>query len=47
MFQWKRTFYYRRPPYPYYDIEGIESWLEDLADEGLLLDKDGYVFGYM
>ena len=38
---------YRRPPYPAYDIEGIESWLEDLAADGLLLDPDGYVFGTM
>lgn len=38
---------YRRPPYPEYDIEGIESWLEDLAAKGLMLDKDGYVFGFM
>lgn len=38
---------YRRPPYPYYDMEGIESWLEDLLTDGLWLDKDGYVFGMM
>ena len=38
---------YRRPPYPYYDMEGIESWLEDLLADGLWLDKDGYVFGMM
>ena len=38
---------YRRPPYPYYDMEGIESWLEDLITDGLWLDKDGYVFGMM
>lgn len=40
-------FIYRRPPYPAYDIEGIESWLEDLAADGLMLDPDGYVFGTM
>jgi len=40
-------FVYRRPPYPYYDMEGIESWLEDLITDGLWLDKDGYVFGTM
>lgn len=38
---------YRRPPYPYYDTEGIESWLEDLLKDGLWLDHDGYVFGMM
>ena len=38
---------YRRPPYPAYDMEGIESWLEDLIADGLWLDKDGYVFGFM
>ena len=38
---------YRRPPYSYYDIEGIESWLEDLITDGLWLDKNGYVFGFM
>lgn len=40
-------FIYRRPPYPAYDIEGIESWLEDLAADGLMLDPDGYIFGTM
>lgn len=40
-------FIYRRPPYPAYDIEGIECWLEDLAADGLMLDPDGYVFGHM
>ena len=40
-------FVYRRPPYPYYDMEGIESWLEDLITDGLWLDKDGFVFGSM
>lgn len=38
---------YRRPPYPSYDMEGIESWLEDLITDGLWLDKDGFVFGFM
>lgn len=40
-------FIYRRPPYPEYDMEGIESWLEDLAAQGLMLDYNGYVFGFM
>lgn len=39
--------YRRPPPYPAYDIEGIENWLEDLAADGLMLDPDGYVFGHM
>ena len=38
---------YRRPPFPAYDMEGIESWLEDLASDGLMLDRDGYLFGVM
>ena len=38
---------YRRPPYPAYDMEGIESWLEDLAADGLMLDENGYLFGLM
>ena len=29
-----------------YDIEGIQSWLEDLAMEGLHLEKDGYFAGF-
>lgn len=29
-----------------YDIEGIQSWLEDLAAEGLQLEKDGYFAGF-
>lgn len=40
-------FIYRLPPYWEYDMEGIESWLEDLHAKGLVLDKDGYVFGFM
>lgn len=30
---------HRMLPCPAYDIEGVESWLEDMAKEGLLLDK--------
>ena len=29
-----------------YDIEGIQSWLEDMAMEGLHLEKDGYFAGF-
>ena len=28
-----------------YDIEGIQSWLEDLSMDGLRLEKDGYFGG--
>lgn len=38
-------FHYRLPPCPSYDIEGIESWLSELAEKGLFLDPEGYVFG--
>lgn len=37
---------YRLPPCPAYDIEGIESWLEDLAREGLILEKERRFFGF-
>ena len=36
---------YRRPPCPDYDVEGTESWLEDMAREGWLLAQDGIFFG--
>ncbi len=32
---------YRLTPCPDWDVEGVESWLTDLADEGLLLAEDG------
>lgn len=32
---------YRFPPCPIFDTETIESWLEDLARQGLLLSQDG------
>lgn len=35
---------HRLCPCDSYDVEGIQSWLEDLAEEGLFLIKDG-VFG--
>jgi len=37
---------HRLPPCPDYDMAGVESWLEDLAKEGLLLDKDTPFFGF-
>ena len=36
---------YRLVPCPAYDVEGVESWLTDLASEGLLLAKDGFFCG--
>lgn len=36
---------YRLPPCPSYDMEGMESWLTDMAAEGLLLSKDGFFVG--
>ncbi len=32
---------YRLTPCPDWDVEGVESWLTDLAGEGLLLAEDG------
>ncbi len=40
----KKT-YYRLMPCPDYDVEGIESWLEDMAEQGLFLTVDGVGFG--
>lgn len=36
---------YRWAPCPAYDIEGMESWLESLALEGLVLTEDGFYAG--
>lgn len=33
---------YRIPPCPAYDIPSMESWLEDMAAEGLHLSRDGF-----
>jgi len=41
----KKT-YYRMVPCPSFDVEGLESWLEDLAEEGLFLTRDGFFFGF-
>ncbi len=41
----KKT-YYRLAPCPSYDVEGMESWLEDLAEEGLFLTSDGFFCGF-
>lgn len=36
---------YRLPPCPSYDVEGMESWMTDMAKDGLLLTKDGFFAG--
>lgn len=36
---------YRICPCSAYDVEGIQTWLEDLAREGLLLEKEGFFGG--
>lgn len=41
----KKT-YYRLTPCPAYDVEGLESWLEDLAEQGLFLTSDGFFCGF-
>ena len=37
---------HRYPPCPEYDIEAMESWLSDMAAEGLVLSRDGFFFGF-
>lgn len=38
---------HRLPPCPAYDVEGLESWLADLAEqEGLFLAEDGFFLGF-
>ena len=37
---------HRFPPCPIYDVEGIESWLEELAKQGLILTKGGLFCGF-
>lgn len=41
----KKTIY-RLVPCPSYDVEGLESWLEDMAEEGLFLTEDGFFCGF-
>lgn len=38
--------FYRLPPCPSYDVERLESWLQDMAKEGLVLEPEGEVFGF-
>jgi hypothetical protein len=35
----------RLPPCPAYDVEGMESWLTDMAAKGLMLTEDGIFAG--
>ncbi len=42
----EKKIYYRLAPCPAYDVEGMESWLEDLAEEGLFLTGDGFFCGF-
>ncbi len=37
---------YKLPPCPDYDVEGTESWLSDMAANGLHLSKDGFFAGF-
>ena len=37
---------YRIPPCPTYDVEGMESWLTDMAAQGLFLCQDGFFAGF-
>jgi len=36
---------YRLPPCPSCDVEGMESWLTEMAEKGMILIKDGIWFG--
>ena len=35
----ERTRLFRLPPCPPYDVEATESWLEDMAAQGWMLEK--------
>lgn len=36
---------YRLPPCPRCDVERMESWLGDMARQGLFLQKEGIAWG--
>ena len=36
---------YRLPPCPPYDVEATESWLEDMAAQGWMLEKNNIFLG--
>lgn len=42
----EKKYVHRLPPCPDYDIPGVESWLTDIAMEGLLLEKDTPFCGF-
>ncbi len=42
----KNKHLYKLPPCPAYDIEGMQSWLSDMAKDGLLLSKYGFFAGF-
>ena len=42
----ERARIFRLPPCPPYDVEGTESWLEEMAARGWLLEKDSVFLGF-
>ena len=42
----KKKYAWRFPPCPGYDIEGTESWLESMAEQGLVLSEEGFFAGF-
>ena len=42
----ERARIFRLPPCPPYDVEGTESWLEEMAARGRLLEKDSIFLGF-
>ena len=38
----RRKWIHRLPPCPAYDVEGMESWLESMAQDGCVLCEDGF-----
>jgi len=37
---------YRLIPCPQYDVSGMECWLSEMAEQGLILQQDGFLFGF-
>ena len=37
---------YRLPPCPAWDVEGMERWLEGMAEKGFFLARDGFFAGF-
>lgn len=42
----EKKYVYRLPPCPAYEIAKVESWLTDMAKEGLILEADTPFFGF-